>query len=109
MRWTEVSPGLVDDLVQNTFLKLCADNFKALREFEFRHEHALTGFLKVVASNVVRDHLRSSLSQKHGNGKAISAGLEETNGKIVYEVVIVKNGTTQKIVIDPANGQVSSS
>lgn len=61
--------SLVDDLVQETYLKLCANNFKALREFNCRHEHALTGFLRVVASNVTQDYLRSSLSQKRGCGK----------------------------------------
>ncbi len=52
------TPALVDDLVQETYLKLCANNFRALREFESRHENALFGFLKVVASNVVTDYFR---------------------------------------------------
>lgn len=64
------SPSLVDDLVQETYLKLCDHNFKALRRFECRHENALAGFLKVVASNVTQDYLRSRLSIKNGNGKA---------------------------------------
>jgi uncharacterized membrane protein YkoI len=45
-------------------------------------------------------------AEKRVAGKAISAGLEETNGKIVFEVMIVKNGSVQKIVIDPKTGQV---
>ena len=61
--------SLVDDLVQETFLKLCLSNFKALRDFDCRHEHALAGFLKVVASTVAQDYLRGSLSQKRGSGK----------------------------------------
>ncbi|SRR5216684_3091174 len=68
-RWTNPTPALVDDLVQDTYLKLCANNFRALREFECQHENALFGFLKVVASNVVQDHIRSSWSQKRGSGK----------------------------------------
>ena len=39
-------------------------------------------------------------------GKAISAGLEETNGRIVFEVMVVKNGSVRKIVIDPKTGQI---
>jgi len=31
-------------------------------------------------------------AEKSGGGNAIGAGLEETNGKIVYEVSVVKNG-----------------
>jgi uncharacterized membrane protein YkoI len=47
-------------------------------------------------------------AEKFGAGKAISAGLEETNGKIVYEIMIVKNGSTQKIVIDPKTGRIAA-
>lgn len=68
-RWTDPTPSLVDDLVQETYLKLCANNFRALRQFDCQHENALFGFLKVVASNVVRDHFRSSYSQKRGSGR----------------------------------------
>jgi RNA polymerase sigma-70 factor, ECF subfamily len=59
---------LVDDLVQATYLKLCANNFKALRDFDFQHDNAFFGFLKVVASHVVEDHFRGSKSQKRGSG-----------------------------------------
>jgi RNA polymerase sigma-70 factor (ECF subfamily) len=52
------NPALVDDLVQETYLKLCANNFKALRNFEFKHENGLFGFLKVIAGHVVEDHFR---------------------------------------------------
>ena len=31
-------PDLIDDLVQDTFLKLCANNFKALRDFDFKDD-----------------------------------------------------------------------
>jgi RNA polymerase sigma-70 factor, ECF subfamily len=68
-RWTNPAPSLVDDLVQDTYLKLCANNFRALRDFDCEHENALFGFLKVVASNVVQDHFRSSYSQKRGSGR----------------------------------------
>ncbi len=68
-RWTMPSPSLVDDLVQETCVKLFANNCKALREFECEHENALYGFLKTVASNVVHDHFRVSYSQKRGSGR----------------------------------------
>ena len=48
----------------------------------------------------------TALAEEKGSGKAISAGLEETNGRIVYEVIIVKNGATTKFVVDPRNGQI---
>lgn len=80
-RWTVPSPGLVDDLVQETYLKLFANNCRALREFDCQHENALFGFLKVIASNVVQDHFRSSYSQKRGSGRGEDS-LDQENAAI---------------------------
>ena len=63
------NPTLVDDLVQDTYLKLCANNFKALRNFEFHHDNALFGFLKVIATNVVEDYYRRIKNEKRGGGR----------------------------------------
>src|SRR5262249_11262501 len=68
-RWGQPDAALVDDLVQETFLKLCSHDFRALREIQSDHENAVFGFIKVVASNVVQDHYRKYLSQKRGSGK----------------------------------------
>lgn len=64
-----LNAGLIDDLVQETYVKLFAQDFKALREFDSRQEKSLFGFLRVVASNVVQDHFRGHYSQKRGSGK----------------------------------------
>jgi len=68
-RWAPPDRAVIDDLLQDTFLKLCANNFRALRQFEYEHENSLFGFLKKVASNVVQDHIRSAYSQKRGSGR----------------------------------------
>src|SRR5215470_248649 len=68
-RWCRPTPALVDDLVQETYLKLFAYNARPLRRFVCHHENALYGFLKVVASNVVQDHFRCLYSQKRGSGR----------------------------------------
>ena len=65
------SYNVVEDLVQETFLKLCANDFRPLRQFECHHENAIFGFLKVVASSVVHDHFRGSYSQKRGSGQSL--------------------------------------
>jgi RNA polymerase sigma-70 factor (ECF subfamily) len=57
-RWGNTSNGLMEDLIGDTYLKLCADNFKLLRNFEFRTESGLYGFLKVIATNVTHDYFR---------------------------------------------------
>jgi RNA polymerase sigma-70 factor (ECF subfamily) len=62
-------PAPIDDLIQDTYLKLCTNNFKALRNFDFQHDNALFGFLKVVAANVVEDYFRKKMSLKDGCGQ----------------------------------------
>jgi uncharacterized membrane protein YkoI len=48
----------------------------------------------------------TALAEERGSGKAISAGLEEINGRIVYEVTIVKSGATTKFVVNPKSGEI---
>jgi len=62
-------PAPIDDLVQEIYKKLCASNFKALRDFDFQHDNAFFGFLKVVTANVVEDHFLKKMSRKEGGGQ----------------------------------------
>jgi RNA polymerase sigma-70 factor (ECF subfamily) len=66
-RW--VDHGWVDDLVQDTFLKICKDDYKALRKFEFRQQNSLHSFLKVMAAHVADDDIRKRMSDKEGGGQ----------------------------------------
>jgi RNA polymerase sigma-70 factor (ECF subfamily) len=59
-RWREPAPNLVDDLIQDTLLKLFAHDRRALRSIKNEYENTIFGYLKVVASNVVRDHFRQT-------------------------------------------------
>src|SRR5262245_58380335 len=65
-RWIGVSHSLIDDLTQETYLKLCTDEFRRLREFQSRHEDAIYGFLKVVAYNVTLDYFKVRHASKRG-------------------------------------------
>jgi RNA polymerase sigma-70 factor (ECF subfamily) len=67
-RWGEPSPQLIDDLVQETYLKLCANNFRMLRRFKSHHPDAFYGYLKVVTANLVHDHFKAAHSSKRGSG-----------------------------------------
>ncbi len=62
-RWQQPTPSLVDDLIQDTFLKLFANDRKALRSIRNEHENTIFGYLRVVASNVVIDHFRQFKNQ----------------------------------------------
>ncbi len=62
-RWKEPAPSLVDDLIQDTYVKLFANERKALRAVRNEYENTIFGYLKVVASNVVRDHFRQPVNK----------------------------------------------
>ena len=67
-RWGEYSSQAVDDLVQETYLKLCADNGHLLLDFQSQHPDAIYGYLKVVTANIVNDHFRALHAEKRGGG-----------------------------------------
>ena len=62
-RWKTPAPSLVDDLIQDTYLKLFANDKKALRAIKNEYENTIFGYLKVIASNVVRDHFRQPVNK----------------------------------------------
>jgi RNA polymerase sigma-70 factor (ECF subfamily) len=68
-RWGPPSRQVLDDLIQETYLKLCEDDSRFLRSFQPRFPDAIFGFLKVVAANVVHDHYKSVLAEKRGAGQ----------------------------------------
>jgi RNA polymerase sigma-70 factor, ECF subfamily len=59
-RWGEPSPQVIDDLVQETYLKLCADNFQALRAFKPHHPDAF--YRDRCATHVQHSRPESSLT-----------------------------------------------
>lgn len=69
-QWGVESASVVDDLVQESYLRICADRQRLLGKFESRHPDAFYGYLKVITANVVHDHFRASRAQKRGLGDA---------------------------------------
>jgi len=70
-QWGPADRDLIDDLVQETYLKLCADSCRLLRQFESQHPGAIFGFLKVVTTNVVHDHFKIARAAKRGAGGVV--------------------------------------
>jgi RNA polymerase sigma-70 factor (ECF subfamily) len=52
--WGDPSRAQIDDLVQDTYLKLCEENCRLLAGFRPKHEDSIYGFLKVVAAKCVQ-------------------------------------------------------
>jgi RNA polymerase sigma-70 factor, ECF subfamily len=68
-QWRAISYQVVDDLVQETYLKLCADKCRLLQGFAQQHPDAIPGYIKTIAANVVHDYFKSLHSLKRGAGK----------------------------------------
>lgn len=63
-RWGDHSPNAVEDLVQETYVKLCAENCRVLRAFVPVDENSVFGFLKVFTANTVHDHFKALHAEK---------------------------------------------
>lgn len=72
-RFGEWSPQLIDDLVQETYLKLCANRCRILREFTPRAEESIFGLMKTIAFSVTHDHFRGTMAAIRGAGKRESS------------------------------------
>jgi len=67
-RFGASDPQLIDDLVQDTYLKICANRCRVLREFQPQAEESIFGLLRTVAFSVTQDHFRGGLAAKRGAG-----------------------------------------
>ena len=67
-RFGECEPQLIDDLVQDTYLKICANRCRMLRDFHAEAPDAIFGLLKRVAFSVTHDYFRGGLAAKRRAG-----------------------------------------
>jgi RNA polymerase sigma-70 factor (ECF subfamily) len=69
-QWGRLPREVVDDLVQDTYFKLCTNRCCLLLRFGEQHPEKIPGYIKVVAVNVARDYFKSTHTQKKGDGRA---------------------------------------
>lgn len=79
-QWGGIPQQVIDDLVQDTYLKLYINKCRQLREFAAQHPSTILGYIKTIAVNVAHDHFKSLHSQKRGSGE-VSQILEESDAK----------------------------
>jgi RNA polymerase sigma-70 factor (ECF subfamily) len=72
-KWGETSAQVVDDLVQDTYLKLCAESAYLSGNFRATHKDAIYGYIKVFAANLAQDHFKAHRSEKRGGLAAVSS------------------------------------
>lgn len=94
--WVSPSLVLVEELTQDTYLRLCAQDYRILREFEPEHDDSLYGFLKAVAFSVTHDHFRGVYAEKRGAGRQNAAlnerlvgstGMGDVERKVLMEEI----------------------
>jgi RNA polymerase sigma-70 factor (ECF subfamily) len=66
--WGESTPQAIEDLVQETYLKLCTAGLHGFRSITPNHPEAIYGYIKVFTANLVQDHFKVSRAQKRGGG-----------------------------------------
>jgi RNA polymerase sigma-70 factor (ECF subfamily) len=72
-RWSDVTPQVLEDLIQDVYFKLCTDNCRLLRTFNSSHKDSIYGYIKVIAANLVHDHFKADRSMKRGGRSEISS------------------------------------
>lgn len=75
-QWGETAVEAIDDLIQETYLKLCAIGPDLSQRFVPSHPDAIYGYIKVFAANLVHDHFKAAHSQKRAPGSP-AVSLEE--------------------------------
>ena len=102
-QWGEPILGLIDDLTQDTYLKLCADDCRLLKKFQSQYPGAIFGFLKVVTANVVHDYFKASRAAKRGSGSFVASleASEATENHVVnVSAGSASSGVEQTILLD---------
>src|SRR5437764_750732 len=62
--WSETSREVIEDLIQDTYVKLCANNRALLANFRPKHPNAFLGYLKTVTANLAYDYFRARILER---------------------------------------------
>ena len=68
-RWRTPPQECVDDLAQDTYLKLCADRCRKLHQFTQAHPESIEAYVRTIAVNVANDFFKALHSIKRGGGE----------------------------------------
>jgi RNA polymerase sigma-70 factor, ECF subfamily len=108
-KWGESSPATIDDLIQETYLKLCAGDYRLLRGFDPKHADAIYGYLKVIAANVVHDRLKARHSEKRGGDQIVEDLVTLENRSGVDEASGSKQAMEREILLREIDAHLNAS
>jgi RNA polymerase sigma-70 factor (ECF subfamily) len=74
-RWGETRTQLLDELVQETYLKICQNRASLMHGFQSVREDAVFAYIKVFTANLVQDYFKSRNAKKR-DGELRSETLE---------------------------------
>jgi RNA polymerase sigma-70 factor (ECF subfamily) len=74
--WSETSQEVIEDRIQDTYLKLCANNRAVLANFRPQYPNAFLGYLKTVTANLTYDYFRALIREKEK-----TVALDEANSE----------------------------
>lgn len=72
-QWGNVTDVVLEDIVQEVYLKICAHDYRILRQFVPRSDDSIYSYLKVITANVTRDHMKALRSSKRWGEEQLSA------------------------------------
>jgi RNA polymerase sigma-70 factor (ECF subfamily) len=91
------SPAMVDDIVQEVFLRLCEQERIILRKFEPRGVDSILGLLRIVSISTANDYFRRVCSAKRG-GKEVTVSIEDDSAPS-REASTLQTGQMQQSVL----------
>jgi len=71
-QWGQGAPDEIDDIVQEIYLRLCANQSRILTDFHDARPEAMFGYVKVVATNIAHDCFRYRSAAKRGSDRTVS-------------------------------------
>jgi len=100
-QWKEASPQVVDDLVQETYLKLCANRGEFLQRIHAAHENALFAYIKTFAANLAQDYFKAKHALRRN--QKVTVSLAEQTESFREPASASGAGVDQNILIQQVN------
>ena len=104
---SDPSPAIIDDIVQEVFLKLCEHERRILRDFEPRGEDSFFGLLRLVTASVTNDYYRRQYSTKRG-GKVLTVPLLDGDSSLATQTAIQPYRMQQSALLEQLDRKLLS-
>jgi len=108
-KWGKSSPTTMDDLIQEIYLKLCANEYLLLRAYDPKHSDAIYGYLKVIAANVVHDRFKALHTEKRGGDQIVEELTTLENRSGASEVFGSQDAMEREILLREIDAHLNAS